>query len=258
MVHTLAWATRVPEGEINKQFREVFSRYRSVEYQWSIQQLPLCDNLSSDEIRRLVYIGRRAFDLTRKKHLKPYPGVEETLEWAFRSGIVVIAVSNAPLYLAWRRIQRLGLQAWFSGIAASEGFAPPENDMYAQDYKSKRPLMVNKVELAITREHLKPSPRMYLDVLERLHIDPRDTWVVGDSLSKDVRPAMEIGANGVWASYGTVYREENLATLLDITHWSSAQIEDTYAGVAVTPTATIGAFQELMDLIPKPQMTLGL
>jgi FMN phosphatase YigB (HAD superfamily) len=256
MVHTLSGKTRIAESEIVSQFRKVFSLFGSVEYPFSIQHLDLCQNLPKDKIRELVYLGQLAFGRTRRKRLQPYPGVRETLKWANNQKILVLGVTNAPLYLAWRRIERLGLSGFFAGIVAGEDFPLPEGDIFAAEYRSKSNAVQRKLRWSLRSIKKKPDPAMYQDVLTAFQLSPSETWVVGDSLAKDVAPALAIGAKGVWARYGNVWEAHNFQTLLSITHWSEAQIVNTYSHHEVVPTAVIDSFAQLQNVVQPEQLSL--
>jgi len=97
---------------------------------------------------------------------------------------------------------------------------------------------------------------MYSQVIADLQLQPHQVWVIGDSLHKDVRPALEIGARGVWAKYGLSFDRDNFQTLLAITHWTQQRIEDTYSENAVRPDAVVETFAELRKLIPAEQGSL--
>ena len=262
MVHALSRETRIPEAEVINQFRTVYSKTESVEYPFSIQRLALCANLPSPDVERLAKLGYRVFLLRRKKTLKPYPGVKETLEWARSQGIAVVVVSNAPANLVWKRIWELGLKRLVTGVAAREGFGVPEDDSVARvltqtgGKKGRRP--GPPMLWSISKELLKPNPEMYLRVITDLQIQQSNAWIVGDSLHKDVMPALEIGAVGVWARYGEEFDRKNFETLVSITHWSQDQIAATYDRKVIQPSFTINSFSELTKLIPAPQPLLPL
>lgn len=105
-------------------------------------------------------------------------------------------------------------------------------------------------------DRLKPHPQMYLEILAKLEIPPKNAWIVGDSLGKDVAPAIAIGANGVWARYGRDFDKRNFDTILEITHWSDSHIAQVYDDRAVVPTAVIDSFSELQRIVRTIQMNL--
>jgi phosphoglycolate phosphatase len=60
-------------------------------------------------------------------------------------------------------------------------------------------------------------------ISERFGIE-QEFYCVGDSLSKDLSPAKALGMNTIWAKYGTYVDPANLATLLEVTPWTSDQV----------------------------------
>jgi len=256
MVHVLAKQTNVSESRITQEFRDVFFRFGSTEYPFAIQNLNLCSTLTSERVRRLVYLGQMAFGRSRRKHLRAYPGVLETLQWALKNRIAVVAVTNAPLYLAWRRIERLGLGRFFTGIVAGEDFPIPGDDVYAREYQRKLESRPKNLELYLHSSKRKPDPAIYNEIFTIINVPKERIWVIGDSVPKDVIPAVAVGAKGVWARYGTIYREDNYKTILSITHWSEEQITTTYSRPSAEPMAVVDSFSDLQLLVETDQLSL--
>jgi FMN phosphatase YigB (HAD superfamily) len=96
---------------------------------------------------------------------------------------------------------------------------------------------------------------MYRTVMQALELDAPRTWIIGDSLAKDIGPALAVGAVGIWARYGATYDARNFQTLLAITHWSEEKIRAVYEE-EVVPTFVVDSFSELMRIIPGRQRTL--
>lgn len=255
MVHAISAKTGIDESVIVGQFQKVFARYGSVEYPFSVQRLDICQSMSQERVNVLAQAARVAFGQTRRKRLVVYPGVRETLLWARANNIAVIAVSNAPWYLGWRRLWRLGLKGLFAGIAAAPGFKIEDDDLVAETARLKQTGFAPPLKWETPEEELKPSPSMYLAVMQALKLDASRTWIIGDSLVKDIRPALAIGAVGIWARYGTTYEARNFETLLSITHWSEEKIRAVY-DEKVVPTFTVDSFSELMRIVPGRQRTL--
>ena len=105
-------------------------------------------------------------------------------------------------------------------------------------------------------QELKPSTAAYSRVLKDCGCETFDAYIVGDSLQKDVSPALELGAVGIWAEYGLQFEKKNFDTLLKITHWSGEKISSTYDDRSVTPTHVIQSFAELQGIVPVPQASL--
>jgi FMN phosphatase YigB (HAD superfamily) len=242
MVHVLARETGLSESVIVDQFRAVYAQHGSVEYVPSVQELDVCKTASADEAMRLVKLARVAFGQTRRRRLTAYDGVKETLIWAKRSGLLVVAVTNAPLKSAAARLVHLGLSGLFAGVAG----------MKTSEALSVYHAAVGRM-WALDTCDLKPSTAGYQRVFSDLGTKPERGYVVGDSLRKDIAPAMELGATGIWAAYGTVFDDVDFETLLAITPWSEERIASTYDGKNLIPDFTITSFSELRRLIAPPQ-----
>jgi phosphoglycolate phosphatase len=255
MVHAISANTGMEESIIVGQFQKVFARYGSVEYPFSVQRLEMCQAMSQDRVNVLAQAARVAFGQTRRKRLVPYPGVRETLMWAKANDIAVIAVSNAPWYLGWRRLWRLGLKGLFAGIAAAPGFQIEDDDLIAETARLKQSGFTPALKWETPEDELKPNPNMYRTVMQALELDAPRTWIIGDSLAKDIGPALAVGAVGIWARYGATYDARNFQTLLAITHWSEEKIRAVYEE-EVVPTFVVDSFSELMRIIPGRQRTL--
>lgn len=260
MVHVLARESGVEEEAIYLDFKEVFSAHGSLEYAFSVQRLRLCVGRSHDDVANLVRMAKGAFSRVREKNLDVYPGVKETLEWARNQGIAVVGVTNSPIFQARRRLSQLHIDHLFTGLAAWEGPAVPDDDPWAEPVRERA--REGGWQTRLEREWkfaeavLKPNPKMYQAVLEDLRIEPTSAWVVGDSLKKDVHPALQIGAMGVWARYGQQFDRKNFETLLLITPWSERRIAETYDEEAIRPPFVIDSFGELLNYVPPYQGSL--
>lgn len=244
---------KVSDDEIVDQLREAYAAHSSLEYAFVAQSLPLSENLDVDEVRGLVEAARNAFAHARKQNLNLYPGVLEGLSELADSKLYIVAATNAPLYQAQRRLRHLGVLEFFDGIAARASFEVPEEDLSI-------PAIIRKARVgyydspvrwqwAFAAEDLKPSSCMYETVFEALKINPRDAIVVGDSLAKDIVPALDLGARGAWARYGTEPDPDDLAFLLRVTPWSAGAVRQQYSTEAISDLPILDQFDELIALI---------
>jgi putative hydrolase of the HAD superfamily len=44
----------------------------------------------------------------------------------------------------------------------------------------------------------KPDPEIFQLAIDKLHLEPKDITVIGDSYKKDIEPARELGCNAIW------------------------------------------------------------
>jgi putative hydrolase of the HAD superfamily len=102
-----------------------------------------------------------------------YPGVKIILETLIKSGIRIAVVTDAHSIQAQLRMQKLGIDQYFPVLITP-------------DRSGKR----------------KPDHSSFLLAMEKLQTSPSETWVVGDSLRREVIPGLEIGMTTVFARYG--------------------------------------------------------
>lgn len=260
MVHALSKDLGIEEDVIIHDFRRVYIEKGTIEYAFAVQSLALCRSMPSPEIERLVRIAKGAFSRVREKNLQPYEGVRETLIWAVNEGIAVIAVTNAPVFQAQRRLRKLKLDRLFTGIAGWNAYEVPEDFTWTRKIKQnegngKYRTYIDKLWFLSANE-LKPGISGYERIMEELQVSAEKTYIIGDSLKKDIAPAVEIGAVSIWARYGQQCDSKNFDTLLKITNWSQEEISSTYQQRPVTPDFTVDSFAEIRKIVPASQLTL--
>ena len=259
MLHALSRQMHIDEETLYAQFRKVFARTGSVEYAYSIQELDACKNLTDAEVQKVVELGRGAFRRVRQKNLVPYDGVPETLQWASENGVEIIGISNAPLFHVMRRLTNLHIDKYFLGLAAWEGNLMPENKFFTEiDEKVRTNAYRSRVRKSwgFSNAELKPSKTGYMKVITDLGVDVKKVYVIGDSVAKDIEPAMELGAVGIWAKYGLAFQKKNYETVLKITPWTDKHQEQAYKRKTREPDHTVNSFQELRNIITPSQLEI--
>lgn len=254
MVCALSRSTKINEEELTSAFREVYKARGSVEYSFAVQELVFFRDLPKAEVEFLIRVAKDAFSQAREEKLKLYPGVIEGLEWAQKSGIPIIGFSNAPIFHALRRLSQLRISKLIYGLAAWEGHEVPGGYEITDAIKKRAAEGGYHTDVKklwkLTADELKPSSLGYRRVLQDTSAWSDAVFVIGDSLQKDIAPAMTAGGIGLWAKYGAEVEEENMKTLLDITYWSSAQISADYDIQEVTPHGILRSFADIKDIIP--------
>ena len=100
--------------------------------------------------------------------VKLFPGVKEMLDRLSEKNSLII-YSNTPSKALHASLRHLCIEDYFKRIYSSDQY-----------------------------EFSKPSPSLLQRIIEENGFSPTGTTVVGDSLKKDVLPAVEVGAWGVW------------------------------------------------------------
>jgi len=267
MVRVLARVTQLDEDTIIESFRRVYQRHRSLEYAFSIQELDIWESLewSLEEIReKAVEPARRTFVEVRRKHLRLYPNVRETLQWARDERLLIIGLSDAPEFQADRRLKFLRIARFFDRLRSWEGYDVP--DYAPRDVLEK--LEAGKYESRISLESFdlsdaKPNPKTLRLILREFQLSPENVYLVGDSLWKDIGLAQSVGVHDIWARYATqAINKENIDTLLRITPWTKEEFAKSQeAKHLITPTYVIDDFSEVKAIIGSrrpTQLTLPL
>jgi FMN phosphatase YigB (HAD superfamily) len=265
MVHVLAKETRLSEDEIIEDFRQVYARRKSLEYAYSVRELHMCATMPLDEIDRLTTLAHTVFGNTRKVHLKPYKDVKRTLAWAKQSGMDVVAVTNSPIDLAIGRLKNLGLFTFFTGLAAWEGYEVPTYETNSIQLKEAHRRNENKRKndrlllWSLPADELKPSSSAYAKIINDLSVSKEDVCVVGDSLYKDISPAISLGLMAVHLNshVSSPAKSRNKETLFRITHWSEDKISKIYEDKSIKATHQIDRFEQLIEYLNPPQPSLS-
>lgn len=114
---------------------------------------------------------RLADDFTqeRERLVTPFPGAIETLEELKLRGILLALITNGEARGQRSKIERFDLFRHFDCILIEGEFGVG-----------------------------KPNLSVFTHVLGVLGRSPQDTWMVGDSLTFDIAPAMDLGIFSVW------------------------------------------------------------
>ncbi|MCX7835974.1 MAG: HAD-IA family hydrolase [bacterium] len=131
---------------------------------------------------RFLAAAISAYRKTRTLHINPYPGVKETLLELIKRGIELGVVSDAPRKQAWLRLVDAGLDIFFNVVVAFEDTGK-----------------------------LKPNPEPFLMAMEKLHVLPTETIMIGDWPERDMRGAKALGLYTAFARYGTLIDETKLS-----------------------------------------------
>lgn len=259
LVHAVAREGGFPEDELYNSFKLVFQKEGTVEYRKALQDNDLIKNLSKEKQERLIYIGSVAFSRAMPKHLKPYDGVKETLRELRADNVYIVAVTNSGALQAIDRLRRLGLSKLLNGLVAWNHDVTgiiEDNAVFEQLVQARLRNSGLPWAIILPSENLKPNTSAYEYALRRLKLHSAKVWVVGDSLHKDLSPAIGINAISIWAQYGHAFVERNFDTLLRITHWSNEKIASTYDTTILKPDHTIKEFSSLIDIIGLSQRKL--
>jgi len=147
---------------------------------------------------RLAEEAEEIYETVKLDTIALYPGVHETLEILTEAGVGIAVVTDASSTQAERRMQKLGIDTQFPVLITP-------------DRSGKR----------------KPDHASFLMAMEQVQTTPSETWVVGDSLRREIAPGLELGLTTVFAQYGD---------------WIQIEMPD------ITPHHVLDQFRDLMNL----------
>jgi FMN phosphatase YigB (HAD superfamily) len=263
MVDAVQLATGFPRIKVVQSLKAVYTKYESNEYPFALQESSMFDEFpefgSFDKL--IIEPARMAFTEARRKYLKPYKNVVDTLKALKESGTIVVALTDAPRNPAEQRIKRLGLDGFLAAIYTMPGFTFPKTpngealvapDILQKQERGEYNALCPAIELP--RDWEKPNPLGLQKIIKTYGLEPSQVLVVGDSVKKDIAVAQEVGCHDVWAEYGTYvsheYRERlDIISSNAITRRHAASV---YEGVQVQkPTHTISNFGQVAQLVER-------
>jgi len=244
MVHKLSGELGLEEAEIVDDFREVYKRRGTVEYPRVVEELMLWERHRVDlELKqKLSKLVNKVFSITYRQNLKPFPNVKEVLEWMRDEQVVVVGLSDALERWVCYRLRALGIERFFFGLFT----------WHREEWFDDRPPVRSSIRkrVRLSSYDLKPNYKVVEAILDEFSLNRENTFMVGDSISKDIAVAQEAGVRDVWARYGTRPLEKNLNTLREITPWTETEkAAERRVSSRIFPSVAIDDFVELKRLL---------
>ncbi|MBM3300219.1 MAG: HAD family hydrolase [Deltaproteobacteria bacterium] len=231
MIQELHRLTGVDCDALKRSFSKVHQTHRTSEYAFAIQELEalqtIDSHLSAEERVRKYGSAIDAFRSMRKKTLKLYPGVKNTLERLQQEGMTIVAHSDSMMSYVSRRLRQLDIDRFFSAICAPRDHGVPEG----LDPGVVRRFALDLVEsrtrrLEYSPDIRKPDIATLAPIFNTLRVPPKHTVYVGDSLSRDVLLARRAGISDIWARYGHQHENGLYNELLQITYWTEKEVKE--------------------------------
>ena len=118
-------------------------------------------------------LAGQVFDTVKLNTIALYPGVIEALDILVQADIKMALITDAHSTNARLRMKKLGIERYFPILVTP-------------DISGQR----------------KPDHTPFLMAMELLGTGPEATWIVGDSIRREIVPGLEIGLTTVYARYG--------------------------------------------------------
>ncbi|MBY0359496.1 MAG: HAD family hydrolase [Candidatus Obscuribacterales bacterium] len=201
--------------ELAQDIGHVIERRGTHEYPWLLEETSFAwkhfQKKPDEFVERFVAPFWQALDLNRAKYLRPFPGVLDAVAELKRQGVQVVALSDAPDYMARVRNMQL-FDGLLDAVYALESTEPDDDDIFQPitlEYGRKRvKSLLDKTAKIKSRFNIlpqsyeKPCPSGLDIVLKDFDVFPQEVLFIGDSLSKDGMVAASRGIKFLWAHYG--------------------------------------------------------
>ncbi len=262
LVESVMQSTGFPRIKVVQSLKAVYTKYESNEYPFALQESSLFQEFpefgSFDKL--IIEPARTAFSDARRKYMKPYKGVVETLQALKERRVLVVALTDAPRNPAQQRVKAMKLDQWLTALYTMPGFTFPEgpdgSKLVAPDIVQREERGVYEAAcpaIELPRDHEKPNPAGLRKILSMYGLSPSEVLVVGDSVKKDIAVAQTLGCHDVWAEYGTYcsleYRERlDIISSAAITRRHAAHVFES-GQQQLAPTRSISNFNQVLGIV---------
>jgi len=250
-----------PVSDLAQDIGHIIDRRGTHEYPWLLEETSFAWKSFADKPDEFIEDFARPFwealDSNREKYLRPFPKVLETFEELKRKGIKIVALSDAPDYMARIRNKQI-FDGMLDAVYALQTVEPGEQDIYQPISLKNGRARVRSLHarasalksqfISLPQTYEKPCPAGLDQILKDFDIFPQEAVYIGDSLSKDGLVAASRGMRFVWAHYG----EQLPAEYEEIARFSLRPkgIEKTARQLPATLVAAVAArYDELLNHI---------
>jgi FMN phosphatase YigB (HAD superfamily) len=256
MLAALAERSGVPQAVLEREIRLVHQLRGTSEYTLLLNELPSLRHRHGDHVDLMTEYDDvlHLQNSLRKKHTNLYPGVIATLEKVRAQGVPIVAYTESTAFRTVWRIKETGLDGLLDTL-----YSAPDHDwpvgLTPQDLRT---LPAREYELQLTEHRhvprgvVKPNDDVLRTILADYKVDPTDAVYIGDSLTKDIVMAQNVGVPDVHARYGVSDARPEYDLLRRVSHWPDESIsreKDVAEGIQVVrPTYTVDRFDELLGL----------
>ena len=207
--------------------RKVHQKYNDLEHPFSLLEArkirEMFPNLSRKELADKLDPAFYAFNVTRKKTLRLYPNVFETLKRLGQNDITLVAHTESRLHAALDRMNRLNLTQFFTRIYCREA-APTRHPSSERQKTIRRSYPSEKIR-ELSEHQRKPDKTVLNEICGNEGFNIGNVAYIGDSKVRDVLMARNAGVFSIWAEYGSKHDPLDWDKLVRISPWSDEDKE---------------------------------
>lgn len=246
MTSALSKATGIPVPEVVASAKAVLNEEGFLEYAFLVRRMRCFSSFEPQTILELEDLAGVVFRRIHDKRLTLYPTVAETLNILSDGGVFLAAVTNAPVYQAYKRLVFLKIAHHFKILI---GIQNPNIPQGIELKANATPWPDEKVRL-ITRELGKPSDYPYA-LLRSMFKDNVRLFSIGDSIERDLAPAAKQTYTTIWAKYGRRVDEKNYRTVLELS--PKSVVSEELAVATYSPDHEIESAADIVSIVRPPR-----
>lgn len=207
--------TEIPVHQLAEDIGRVIARRGTHEYPWMLEETSFAWKYFQDEPARFTELFVMPFwhtlERNRNKYLRPYPEVINTLVELKRRGLTIVALTDAPDYIARKKHQQI-FDGLIDALYAPELVEPQTTDIWkpiSVEYGLARVQEMRESTKNLKTQFntlpagfAKPNPAGIDKILSDFNLYPQEAILIGNNLAKDGAAAARRGVKFVWAQYG--------------------------------------------------------
>jgi FMN phosphatase YigB (HAD superfamily) len=230
----------------------VHQKYGTSEYSRLLGELPCLQALYGEDTLRMMQPAIDAFREARRRVLRLYPTVEDTLKTLKASGVIIAAFTESKAFYTNYRFRKLGLDGLIEYLYSPADHSMPEETPASRYYEPETYQFKETIHRFTPEGEVKPNPGILLSIIADLGGTADEVVYVGDNVLKDVYMAQQAGVTDVHAIYGASQHKPEYDLLRKVTHWTPEMVERERAALrpgSITPTHVLDAnFGQILPL----------
>lgn len=232
----------------------IHQKYGTSEYAFLLSELPCLIQAYGTNVLAEMQPAIDDFRAARRKHLRLYDGVLETLHGLKERGVTIAAFTESKAFYTNYRFRKLGLDGVVDVLYSPADHSVPVDRSRLRKYDASNYELKSTIHRFTPEGEVKPHPHILSLIVEQLGFQKADAAYVGDNLLKDVFMAQQAGVLDIYAAYGAAqHRADQYDLLKKVTHWTPEMVEREQAALkpgAITPTYVLkSSFSEIEPIL---------
>ncbi|TBO42249.1 HAD family hydrolase [Pedobacter kyonggii] len=253
-IKRIADETKIDSKVLKADFKKLHQKYGTTEMSFAYKEISSISPTFYPLFENEVVAGKNIlheYNSNKKKNLKAYDGVIETLNLIKSKGVKIIAFTESNVFFTKYRIKHLGLDGIIDTIYSPAGYDVPKSvyKHYNEDFWEPK---ITKIR-TLPKETRKPNAEILETIVKDFGAEKDSSIYIGDKLDRDIFMAQQAGLTSVHAAYGHIIDGEKYSLLVDVTHWTDEDVvrERNFKNQELdikAPDFTISSFPQIMNL----------